>query len=128
MRGQAVACTLNQAVLGEGLRWDARREELLAVDILSGRVYRGQVAMDGGLDLVREYTVPGTVGAVIPMAGDEGWVLAIGRGFVHLSPDGSLRPIATVASPGMRMNDGACDPQGRLWAGALAEDFRPMAG
>jgi sugar lactone lactonase YvrE len=128
MTGEAVACTLNQAVLGEGLRWDARRYELLGVDILSGRVYRGQVADDGGLILVREYAVPGTVGAVIPVAGDEGWVLAAGRGFVHLSPDGSLRPIATVAPAGMRMNDGACDPQGRLWAGALAEDFRPGAG
>jgi sugar lactone lactonase YvrE len=28
----------------------------------------------------------------------------------------------------MRMNDGACDPQGRLWAGTLADDFRPGAG
>jgi sugar lactone lactonase YvrE len=128
MTGEAVACTLNQAVLGEGLRWDARRHELLGVDILSGRVYRGQVAGDGGLILVREYAVPGTVGAVIPVAGDEGWVLAAGRGFVHLAPDGSQRPIATVAPAGMRMNDGACDPQGRFWAGTLAEDFHPGGG
>ena len=26
------------------------------------------------------------------------------------------------------MNDGACDPQGRLWAGTLADDFRPGGG
>ena len=26
------------------------------------------------------------------------------------------------------MNDGACDPQGRFWAGTLAEDFRPGGG
>ena len=25
------------------------------------------------------------------------------------------------------MNDGACDPQGRFWAGTLADDFRPAA-
>ena len=30
--------------------------------------------------------------------------------------------------PGTRFNDGACDPQGRFWAGTLAEDHRPGAG
>ena len=128
MTSDAVACTINQAVLGEGLRWDARRDELLAVDILAGRVYRGRVADDGGLTLARAYTVPGTVGAIVPVEGDEGWVLAAGRGFVHLSPDGLLRPIAEVAPAGTRMNDGACDPQGRFWAGTLADDFRPGGG
>ena len=128
MTSEAVACTITQAVLGEGLRWDARRDEILGVDILSGRVYRGLVADDGGLSLVRGYTVPGTVGAVAPVEGDEGWILAAGRGFVQLSPDGSLRSILEVAPAGTRMNDGACDPQGRFWAGTLADDFRPGAG
>src|SRR5919112_1707017 len=27
-----------------------------------------------------------------------------------------------------RMNDGACDPQGRFWAGSMAYDERPGAG
>ena len=26
------------------------------------------------------------------------------------------------------MNDGACDPQGRFWAGTLADDHRPGGG
>ena len=117
-----------QAVLGEGLRWDSRRDEILAVDILAGRVYRGQVDEDGGLSLVRAYQVPGTVGAIVPVQDDEGWILAAGRGFVHLSPDGDLRPIVDVAPAGTRMNDGACDPQGRFWAGTLADDFRPGGG
>ena len=124
----AVASTVNQAVLGEGIRWDARRGEVLAVDILAGRVYRGRVAPDGGLGLVREYQVPGTVGAIVPVDGYEGWVLATGRGFAYLSPAGDVRPIAEVAPPGSRMNDGACDPQGRFWAGTLADDFRPGGG
>ncbi len=128
MTSEAVACTITQAVLGEGLRWDARRDEILAVDILAGRVYRGHVAEDGDLTLIRGYSVPGTVGAIAPVEGDEGWVLAAGQGFVHLSPDGLLRPIAEAAPVGTRMNDGACDPQGRLWAGTLADDFRPGGG
>ena len=36
MTSDAVVSTTGQAVLGEGLRWDARRGELLAVDILAG--------------------------------------------------------------------------------------------
>ena len=123
MTSEAVACTIRQTLLGEGLRWDSRYGELLGVDILAGRVYRGRVADTGGLHLVREYRVPGTVGAIAPVGGDDGWVLAAGRGFVHLPPDGSLRPLAQVAPSGTRMNDGACDPKGRFWAGTVADDF-----
>jgi sugar lactone lactonase YvrE len=126
--GEAVACTSGQSLLGEGLRWDARRDELLGVDILAGRVYRGRVTDTGGLSLIRDYRLPGTVGAIAPVHGDEGWVLAAGRDFVYLSPDGSLRTLAQVAPVGARMNDGACDPQGRYWAGTLADDFRVGAG
>ncbi len=128
MTSEAVASTIYQALLGEGLRWDACRDELLAVDIIDGRVYRLRVVTGGALSVVRQYWVPGTVGAVTPIDHDDGWMMAAGRGFVHLSPDGSLRPIRQVAPVGSRMNDGACDPQGRFWAGALAQDFRPGAG
>jgi sugar lactone lactonase YvrE len=109
-------------VLGEGARWDARRGELLRVDILAGRVYRDLVDDDGSLIPVRTYQVSGTVGAIAPVQGDEGWLLAAGRGFVHLSPDGSLRPLGEVAPEGTRMNDSACDPQGRFWAGTKADE------
>jgi sugar lactone lactonase YvrE len=124
----AVACTTEQTQLGEGARWDARRGELLRVDILAGRVYRDRVADDGGLIAVRTYQVSGTVGAVAPVEGDEGWLLAANRGFAHLAPDGSFRQFAEVAPAGTRMNDAACDPQGRFWAGMLAEDHRPGGG
>ena len=125
MTGDAVPGTSEQTLLGEGARWDARREELLRVDILAGTVYRDRVAEDGRLLLVRSYQVPGTVGAAAPIEGDDGWLLAAGRGFVHLAVDGSLRTLAEVAPPGTRMNDGACDPQGRFWAGTVADDQHP---
>jgi sugar lactone lactonase YvrE len=125
----AVASTTEQTLLGEGARWDARRGELLVVDILAGGVFRGRVADDGGLSLVRSYRVPGTVGAIAPVQDDQGWVLATGRGFAYLSPDGSLRPLADdVAPAGTRMNDAACDPQGRFWAGTLADDHHAGGG
>ena len=49
MTGDAIACTSEQNLLGEGARWDARRDELLRVDILAGRVYRDRIADDGSL-------------------------------------------------------------------------------
>jgi sugar lactone lactonase YvrE len=112
------ACTTDQHVLGEGARWDAHRNEFLRVDIMTGRVHRDRVASDGSLVPVRDYHVPGTVGAITPVEGDDGWLLAANRGFAHLSPDGSLCPLADVTPESARMNDAACDPQGRFWAGS----------
>jgi sugar lactone lactonase YvrE len=117
----AVACTTEQTLLGEGVTWDARRDELLRVDILAGRVYRDRIADDGGIISVRTYDLGGTVGAVAPIDGDDGWLLAADRGIAHLSADGSLHPIADIAPHGSRMNDAACDPKGRFWAGTLAD-------
>jgi sugar lactone lactonase YvrE len=124
----AVSCGTEQTVLGEGVRWDARRGELLRVDILAGRVYRDRVSDDGSLIGVRVYSLAGTVGAIAPIQGDDGWLLAAGGSFVYLREDGSTRTLADVARPGTRMNDGACDPQGRFWAGTMADDHRVGGG
>lgn len=121
-------CKGEQTLLGEGVRWDGRRGELLGVDIVAGQVYRERIEENGDLRRVRRYEVPGTVGAIAPIEGDEGWVLAANRGFAHLSPDGSLRELAEVSPEGTRMNDGACDAQGRFWAGSLADDHDAGGG
>ncbi|MFZ4719746.1 MAG: SMP-30/gluconolactonase/LRE family protein [Ilumatobacteraceae bacterium] len=124
----AVAVTDEQLVLGEGVRWDARRSELLRLDILEGRVFRDRVADDGSLVPVQQYRLPFTVGAIAPVEGDDGWVLAAARGVHHLRPDGAHRMIVGLVGPGTRMNDATCDPQGRMWAGAMAEDHAAGGG
>jgi sugar lactone lactonase YvrE len=124
----AVACSTTQVELGEGIRWDARRDEMLAVDILAGRVYRGRVRDDGPLERTHVYKLPWTVGMIAPVDGDGGWLLGAGRGFAYLAPDGTHRTIADVSPAGTRMNDGACDPQGRFWAGTLANDHHKGGG
>jgi sugar lactone lactonase YvrE len=127
--GEAVACSTDQHLLGEGARWDARRDELLRVDIMAGRIFRDRLADDGDVISVRSYQVPGTVGAIAPVQGDDGWVLAANRSFGYLSPDGSMHRLTNdVAPPKTRMNDAACDPQGRLWAGTLADDHHVGGG
>ena len=76
---------------------------------------------DGSLVPVRSYDVHGSVGAINPIDGDDGWLLALDRGIAHLAPDGTVRPIVELAPPDVKMNDAACDPQGRLWAGTIAD-------
>jgi sugar lactone lactonase YvrE len=124
----AVACTSEQTQLGEGVRWDARRAELLRVDIVARRVFRDRVREDGSLLPVQVYDLPWTIGMIAPIEDDDGWLLGAGRGFVRLLPDGTHRTIAEVAPAGTRMNDGACDPHGRSWAGTLADDHREGGG
>ena len=124
----AVVCSTGQTQLGEGIRWDARRDEMLAVDILAGRVARARIRDDGSLERIRVYQLPGTVGMIAPVEGDDGWLLGAGRGFVYLAPDGTQRTIAEVSPAGTRMNDGACDPQGRFWGGTLADDHHEGGG
>lgn len=126
--GVAVACSTVQTHLGEGVRWDARRNEILAVDIMAQQVFRGHVATDGSLDWLNIYDLPSTVGMIAPIEADEGWVLGAGRGFVHLAVDGTHRTIAEVAPAGTRMNDGSCDPQGRFWGGTIADDHHEGGG
>jgi sugar lactone lactonase YvrE len=120
----AVACTTPQTILGEGPRWDGERDELLRVDILAGEVHRERIGGDGDPVHVRTLRVPGTVGAVAPVEGSDDVLIASGRGFARLTADGRVEPLAQVAPSATRMNDGACDPQGRFWAGTVGDGHR----
>ena len=96
----AVVSSTGQTQLGEGIRWDARRNEMLAVDILAGRVARARVLDDGALERIRVYQLPATVGMIAPVEGDDGWLLGAGRNFVYLAIDGTRRTIARCHRPG----------------------------
>ena len=114
------------AELGEGARWDAAAGELVWVDILAGVLLRA-VEDGGGLRTVAAVEIGEPLGAAAPVAGG-GWLLAAGRGFRHLGPDGELTALLDTEPEGVRMNDAAADPQGRFWAGSMADDQRPGAG
>jgi sugar lactone lactonase YvrE len=61
--------------------------------------------------------------------GANGWMLAAGGGFAYLGENGNLRVLAQPeARQAARMNDAACDSQGRFWAGSLADDHAASAG
>jgi sugar lactone lactonase YvrE len=130
--GRAVAQQLRPvsaevAELGEGARWDAAAGELLWVDIMAG-VLRRAVEDGDGLRTVGVFSVGEPVGAAAPLATGDGWLLAAGRGFTHLAADGTVTKLLDTEPAGVRMNDAACDPQGRFWAGSMAYDQRAGAG
>ncbi len=111
--------------LGEGPRWDGVKQRLLFVDILAGIVYECDVAAES----VRSFHVGQHVGAVAPRASG-GFVVAVQEGFGSIGEGGEYRPISTPYRKrfDVRMNDGACDPVGRFFAGSMAYDGSPGAG
>jgi sugar lactone lactonase YvrE len=111
--------------LSEGPVWDVQNERLLWVDILVGAVH--SLAPDTGNE--HTWKLDCHVGAVAPRA-DGGLVVADQRGFSLLDEQAGsrARPVAEILEPGLRMNDGACDPLGNFWAGSMSYDQAPGAG
>jgi sugar lactone lactonase YvrE len=116
-------------LLSEGPRWHEERQELLWVDILGRQMHRGTLSPHGALERVETISVDRHIGAVAPAAGG-GYVIAAGPGFLFADETGSIRELAQpeAGRADVRMNDGACDPQGRFWAGTMAYDESPGGG
>jgi sugar lactone lactonase YvrE len=106
----------------EGPVWSDRWGGLRWVDMLAGDVL--SLGADG---TVRRRHVGDIAAALRPRRGG-GAVIAVERGFALEDADGTLRPLEPVWSdPGVRMNEGGCDPDGRFWCGSMAYDQRPGA-
>ncbi len=116
-------------LLSEGPRWHEQRQELLWVDILGRHMHRGTLTPGGALARVQTISIDRHIGAVAPALGG-GYVLAAGPGFLFVDDTGSIHELAQpeAGRTDVRMNDGACDPQGRFWAGTMAYDESPGAG
>jgi sugar lactone lactonase YvrE len=109
-------------VHGEGPVWWPDGSGLRCVDMLAGDVLT--LAEDGTVG--RSHV--GTVAAVVRPRRDGGAVFAVERGFVLADADGERTELAPVwTDPGVRMNEGGCDPDGRLWSGSMAYDQAPGA-
>jgi sugar lactone lactonase YvrE len=124
-----IPCSATAGLLTEGPRWHAEAGELLWVDILGATMHRARPGIDGALGSPQTITVDRHVGAVAP-ATDGGYVLAAGTGFLHVDDAGTVHELAQpeTGRSDVRMNDGACDAQGRFWAGTMAYDESPGAG
>ncbi|WP_097911831.1 SMP-30/gluconolactonase/LRE family protein [Streptomyces sp. b84] len=114
--------------LGEGARWVDGR--LIFVDILTGRLLEARGPAPAAVRELLRLDVP--LGAVAPVLGRPGhWIAAAGTGIALITPGGHMewldRPEDHTPAH-TRMNDGACDPQGRFWAGSMPYDGTPGAG
>lgn len=113
------------ALLGEGPLWDERTGRVLSVDIEGRRLHRTDPA-DGA---TTSLDMPEAIGVCLPRAAG-GYVAALETGFHAVADDGRVEELVTVdtRAEDLRFNDGACDPQGRMWAGTMAWDTRAGAG
>ena len=112
--------------LSEGPVWDGQEGRLYWIDIIEGRIYR----LDPAAQRQESMSVGQYVGAVA-LRRDEGLVGALQHGFYLIDfNEGQLKPVADPEAddPGTRFNDGACDPQGRFWAGTMSLEDTPNAG
>jgi sugar lactone lactonase YvrE len=109
-----------EAALGEAPTWDHASGTLLWVDVLGCEVHRHSPAR--GDDAVLE--VPQHVGAAKPRSRG-GLVLNLRDGIALLDRDGTRNWLVYWARDGVRGNDAAIDPAGRLWAGTMRYDEEP---
>ena len=128
--GPRIPCEVEVAVsrpaeLGEGPRWDAATATLLWVDILGKAVHR--LDPRDGRDVVTP--VPDLVGFALPRAAG-GVIVGLPDGVFALGDNGRTELLTALETdaPGNRLNDAACDPRGRLWAGTMALDERSPTG
>lgn len=108
--------------VGEGPVWDSAAGMLRWVDILAGELH----TTDPESGATTSITVPTLVGAAAPRARG-GLVLATREGFATLDGE-AFTPRLQVLPDGHRMNDAACDPRGRYWAGSTDLAFAANEG
>ena len=109
-----------EAALGEAPTWDHSSGTLLWVDVLGSEVHR--YSPHNGDDAVLE--VPQHVGAAKPRSRG-GLVLNLRDGVALVDRDGTKTWLVYWARDGVRGNDAAIDPAGRLWAGTMRYDEDP---
>jgi sugar lactone lactonase YvrE len=102
---------------GEGPVWHPGWGGLRFVDMLAGDVIT--LAADGSLE--RRHV--GSVAAAVRPRRGGGAVIGVERGFALEDADGTLTALPELWNdPGVRMNEGGCDPDGRFYCGSMAYD------
>jgi sugar lactone lactonase YvrE len=113
-----------RAELGEGPVWDAERCELLWVDIVRCEIHT--LSDDGVHNVV---VLPESVGSAVPLRVGEGWIVGLRSGVAIVSRSGEILRYQPIDAERLdhRMNDGACDSNGRFWTGTMHEGEGPAS-
>jgi sugar lactone lactonase YvrE len=110
-----------QIDLGEGPFWDDVRQCLWFVDITGGVLYR----LDPTTGEIAGRRVGSPLSAAIPAA-DGALILTRGNGVYRYDWDHATTTLTAAIDPPdatIQLNDAACDPVGRLWAGTIDANF-----
>lgn len=111
---------------GEGPVWSSSWNELRWVDMLAGDV----MSLDWGSGVVSRTSVGSVAAVVRPRREGPGAVVALEHGFALTDgPLDQLRELPTILSdPGVRFNEGGCDPDGSFYCGSMGYDAAPGRG
>lgn len=112
------------AEVGEGPFWTTGSRTITWVDISRGEVRVS--AVDNGHTAVHK--LPMAVGAAVPVSGTTDLALAVAEGFGFLRSGTLELTQPFLRDPLLRMNDGKCDSQGRMWAGSTHVNFEAGKG
>jgi sugar lactone lactonase YvrE len=119
---RAEQCTDPVAYHAEGPVWSAAWGGLRWVDMLAGDI----LALTDAGEITRRHV--GTIAAAVRPRRGGGAVIGVERGFCLEDADGALTQLGDVwTDAGIRMNEGACDPDGRFYCGSMAYDKQPGA-
>ena len=108
--------------LGEGPFWCGAEGALYWADISRNRAMR----LEPSTGEARAWTFSQPCAAMIPTAGPDRLVVLADGVYRFDAATGATRPFARPdADPGNRSNEVRCDPQGRLWLGAMHNNIGP---
>ena len=116
LQAEPLNINLPRTNLGEGIHWRADTSELYWVDITSQRFHAYAIESGTG----HSYDTSRQVSFVLPCSPTQVW-LGLSNGlYLRDLESGMEKARAHLTLPnGHRLNDGKCDPQGRLWVGTI---------
>ena len=116
---QAILEYDTKAELGEGAFWNHKTSELYWIDILQNQlhIYNPKTKVN------RSFKTPSSIGTVVPTTKKDVALVALQDGVYTLNTGNSQTALFSDVErdiPSNRLNDGKCDPSGRLWVGSMA--------
>ncbi|MEO1435020.1 MAG: SMP-30/gluconolactonase/LRE family protein [Bacteroidota bacterium] len=105
------------AQLGEGAFWNIENQTFYWVDIEGKRLH----LFDPITGKNRSLQTPTHIGTVVPMNDNVAMVGLVDGAYLMNTETGNLKPYAKIDDNvgATRLNDGKCDPAGRLWVGSM---------
>ncbi|GAA4437719.1 SMP-30/gluconolactonase/LRE family protein [Ravibacter arvi] len=109
--------TPHKSKLGEGPVWDDRRQRIIWLDILNGKIHTYTPGKDA-----YSFSETGQLTGAVALTENDTLLAAMENGFFEINEaTGTSTAWGDPEShlPGNRFNDGKCDPKGRFWAGTM---------